>query len=68
MRVHLHGDATVDNFARILLAIGDGALPLDNDGLLYIPPACGTVVKSLEELNRSVYPRVHENYTTTQWL
>ena len=34
MRVHLYGDEMAGNFSRVQLDIGNGALPVDDHGLI----------------------------------
>ena len=38
MHVHLHGDEMAGDFSRVLLDIGNGALPVDDHGLIPVRP------------------------------
>ena len=61
MRAQLFGDATSSQFAKDLLTLGDGKVPLDQNGELPISRIC-TIVNSEIELMRRVYPNIPEHY------
>ena len=68
MRVHLHGDEKAGDFSRVLLDIGNGALPVDDHGLILVRPDWATAVNSIEELYSKVFPNLSQNYTNFRWL
>ena len=54
MRVELMGnDEAAKNFARDLLKLGDGRLPIDSDGLITLP--FGQMVSTREELKEKIF-------------
>ena len=61
MRAQLFGDASSSQFAKDLLTIGDGKVPLDQNGELPISRIC-TIVNSEIELMNRVYPNIPEHY------
>lgn len=69
MRVHIHGDTTAGEFAKMLLKIGDGRIEQDSsnaNGLIQLP--FGNMVKSIDELREAVYPNLQHNYHNKNWL
>ena len=58
MRVHLKGDQGAEEFAKLLLHIGDGNMR-DVDGLVNIPSNLCTVVKDITSLNTKIYPNLN---------
>ena len=67
MRTHVHGDDTAEAFAKDLLKIGNGRLPLDSSSKLHVLP-CGIAVKDIDELTESVFPNLEENLASHEWL
>ena len=67
MRVHLHGDEAVCEFAGQLLAIGDSKYPIDtNPDIIQLPENIGTFACSIEELVPKV--RIFCSSTSGIWL
>ena len=58
MRVHLHGDEKAGDFSRVLLDIGNGALPVNDHGLIPVRPDWAIAVNNIEELYSKVYPNL----------
>ena len=57
MRVHLHGDESVGEFAGQLLAIGVGKYPIDTSpDIIQLPENIGTFACTIDELVSKVYP------------
>ena len=69
MRVHLSGDEAAGDFAKLLLTIGDGQIPLvaETDTIV-IHTDLGKCVANLEELKSEVYPNLAINGTRPEWL
>ena len=68
MRVHLHGDEMAGDFSGVLLVIGNGALTVDDHGLIPVRPDWATSVNNIEELYSKVFPNLSPNYTNFRWL
>ena len=68
MRVHVHGDEKAGDFSRVLLDIGNGALPVNDHGLIPVRPDWAIAVNNIEELYSKVYPNPSQNYTNFIWL
>ena len=69
MRAHLSGDEAAGDFAKLLLTIGDGQIPLVADpDTIVIPTDLGKCVANLEELKSEVYPNLAINGTRPEWL
>ncbi|XP_014776631.1 uncharacterized protein LOC106873680 [Octopus bimaculoides] len=66
MRARLYGDRTSSQFAKEILELGDGKVPLDA-GELDISPLC-TIVSSINELKDKVFPNFQDNYYNLNWL
>ena len=66
MRAHLQDDAAATDFQACLLSIGNGQLPITNDGLHCLP--CGVEVYSTGELIEAVFPQVEQNIHSMIWL
>ena len=60
MRTHVHGDDTAEAFAKDLLKIGNGRLPLDPSSKLHVLP-CGIAVNDIDDLTESVFPNLEDN-------
>lgn len=68
MRVHLNGDASAGEFAKLLLEIGNGKVP-ETNGEIEVTDEMGQIVHSLENLLASVYPNVSKLSQQSQtWL
>ena len=69
MRAHLSGDDTSASFSRLLLAIGDGQIPLVAEpDTIAIPTELGKCVTSLQYLKSEVYPNLGTNCSKSEWL
>ena len=69
MRVRVLGDVTSHDFARDLLKIGEGQIPVDAESsTIEIPACCGTVVESATALIDKTFPDVIKNYTDHTWI
>ena len=68
MRALLTGDPAANEFADQLLSIGNNTLPVDQDGLITIPPTMATSVETTAELKAHVFPNFLQNYTNHHWL
>ncbi|XP_036361064.1 uncharacterized protein LOC118764397 [Octopus sinensis] len=66
MRVHLRGDVESEAFAKQLLDLGDGFLPLVDDEHIRLP--FGNFVPNVEDLIRAVLPDVETNFQDLDWL
>ncbi len=62
MRVHKCNDPAAADFARLLMDIGNGRLPLDTNGQVTIPAGCGTIVTTTQELQAKVYPNLAAHF------
>ncbi len=67
MRAHVHGDETAAEFAKELLLIGNGELPINASTRLHTLP-CGRPVKDIDDLIESVFPNTLKNLTDHTWL
>ena len=69
MRAHLSGDVGATDFARLLLSIIDGRVPLfAKPDTITIPKELCKSVNNLEELKTQVYPNLDVNSTKPLWL
>ena len=68
MRVHSSGDPRASHFAQQLLQLGEGKMPTDANGMIELKPDFCTVVKSINELQNSVYDNLHQNVRNHEWL
>ena len=68
MRVHVHGDEMAGDFSRVLSDICNGALPVDDHGLIPVQPDWATAVNNIEELYSKVFRDLSQNYTNFRWL
>lgn len=62
MRVFLHNDENAAEFSSLLLRIGDGLLPMDDNGNITLGPDLCTLHNSSEQLIASVFPNIRMNY------
>ena len=65
MRAIINGDESASLFSKQLLTIGDGKLDIC-EGLHKLP--CGQMVSDLHELFSHVFPNVHTNFKSHDWL
>ena len=69
MRAHLSDNTGGDEFAKLLIDIGDGKFPLTTPpDIITIPQELGECVQSLEDLKAKVYPNLTTNATSQEWL
>lgn len=69
MRVQLQNDPSAALFSKQLLEIGNGQMPIDNqNGLITLPTNFCTITQSKEELIRSVFPNIAQQYKNHIWL
>ena len=67
MRAYLTGNQNTANFSKALLLIGDGNVPgCSPEGDIIIP--VGSQVKSIKDLQNSIFPHLVQNYQDTKWL
>ena len=67
MRARLLNDPAADTFPSTLLQVGNGLLPLDEDGNVSIQDI-GQCVASPQALCSEVYPELHTNFRNKEWL
>ncbi len=67
MRTVLSGDKEAGLFAQKLLKIGDGLLTINEELQKHELP-CGQMLTNVDDLKKSVFPDLQENYTNTKWL
>jgi ATP-dependent DNA helicase PIF1 len=69
MRVHLVGDTTSQNFAYLLLNLGDGEFPTNpRTNMISFPPDFCRVLSSVQEIVEKVFPELLNNYKNHKWL
>lgn len=69
VRVQRQNDPSAHVFSKQLLDIGNGYMPIDNaTGLITLPLNFYTIVQSKEELIRSVFPNITQQYRDHDWL
>uniref|UniRef100_UPI00358F85D7 ATP-dependent DNA helicase pif1-like n=1 Tax=Myxine glutinosa TaxID=7769 RepID=UPI00358F85D7 len=66
VRVALNRDVSAGQFPKVLLQLGNGRLPETGD--VAIPPNCGTIINTSEEMILKVYPSLSQNYKNHEWL
>ena len=69
MRVRLQGDS--NEFAKLLLKIGDGKVPIHaNTDEIKIPAGCGEIVHNSQQLMENVYGEIAEDrrFNDHDWL
>uniref|UniRef100_A0A0L8H5K9 ATP-dependent DNA helicase n=1 Tax=Octopus bimaculoides TaxID=37653 RepID=A0A0L8H5K9_OCTBM len=67
LSTRLYGDRNSSQFAKDILELGDGKMPLDAAGELDITLLC-TIVSSINELKDKVFPNLQDNYYNLNWL
>jgi ATP-dependent DNA helicase PIF1 len=69
MRVQLQNDASAERFAKQLLDIGDGKIPInESTKLITLPPNFYTITPNRDDLIHKVFPNIAQNYKNHQWL
>uniref|UniRef100_UPI00358FB29D uncharacterized protein n=1 Tax=Myxine glutinosa TaxID=7769 RepID=UPI00358FB29D len=69
MRVALNRDVSAGQFPKVLLQLGNGRLPVVTETAdVTIPPNCGTIINTSEEMLLKVYPSLSQNYKNHEWL
>lgn len=69
MRVQIQRDASAARFAKQLLDLGDGKMPIDGTTLcITFPPDFCKMTQSIEELINCVFPNIENNIRNQQWL
>ena len=69
IRVHPHEDNTAGEFARQLLAIGDGKYLIDTSlDIIQLPESIGTFVCNIEEMVFKVHPNLLSNFRNMAWI
>ena len=69
MRAFLTGNDRANEFADLLLTIGNGTIEAtDGRDMVTIPDSLGHVVESLEDLKSRVYPDLETNGANSDWL
>ena len=67
MRAHLFGDADAEEFSKNLLALGDGRVKPERDGLIKMKPI-STPVENEHDLKEKVFPNIATHYKNHKWL
>ncbi|UYV72409.1 hypothetical protein LAZ67_9002987 [Cordylochernes scorpioides] len=69
MRVHLHGDVSAQTFAKQLLNMGDGKIPVDPaTHEISFPPNFCQLQASIGDLEKVVFPDIATNFKNHDWL
>ena len=69
MRVHLQCDASVENFAKQLMDIGNGNMQIDErTQCITLPANFCKLTESKDELVQKVFHNIAQNYKNHQWL
>ena len=68
MRATLQGDTSAGNFSKMLLQVGEGALPANSEGQVSIPTGCGNVIEKPQDLLQKVYPNLAQHFRDHDWL
>ena len=69
MRVHLHGDVSAETFAKQLLNIGDGKIPVDPaTHEISFPPNFSQLQASIDDLEKVIFPDIANNLKIHDWL
>ena len=66
MRLRIDNDDDARQYSELLLRIGNGLIPPDDQNLIQVP--CGHPVHSSQQLRDAVFPDLARNYTDTTWL
>lgn len=67
MRAYLNGDSRSADFARDLLALGEGKMPSDTQGFVQMDQLA-TTVESPDELMNAVFYNLSTNFADADWL
>ncbi|GFV16612.1 ATP-dependent DNA helicase [Trichonephila clavipes] len=69
MRVQLQRDASVGNFAKQLMDIGNGRMEIDESTqCITLPANFCKITESIDELVQKVFPNIAQIYKNHQWL
>ncbi|UYV66363.1 hypothetical protein LAZ67_4001469, partial [Cordylochernes scorpioides] len=69
MRVHLHGDVSAQTFAKQLLNMGNGKIPVDPaTHEISFPPNFCQLQASIGDLEKVVFPDIATNFKNHDWL
>ncbi|UYV68898.1 hypothetical protein LAZ67_6001521, partial [Cordylochernes scorpioides] len=69
MRAHLHGDVSAQTFAKQLLNMGDGKIPVDPaTHEISFPPNFCQLQASIGDLEKVVFPDIATNFKNHNWL
>ena len=70
MRIHLQQDAAAGKFSEVLLKVGNGAIPANDQDEIQIPQECGNIVTQPIELLARVYPNLveHQKGDSREWM
>lgn len=69
MRVHLLQDASAQTFAKQLLDMGDGKIPIDPATLeISFPSNFCQMQSSIQDVEKMVFPNISRNYKNHAWL
>ena len=69
MRAFMSNDPNAQDFADLLLDVGNGRIPVvEAPDTIEIPQGLGHVVQSFEDLKEAVYTGLAENYTNQEWF
>ena len=67
MRVFLNNDQNAQKFSKLLMDIGKGRLPTDENDLIIIPKEFSQA-KDTNEMIEKVFPNIKDNYLSDEWI
>lgn len=68
MRAELSDDPNAPEFAKAILNVGNGLIPLNDENKMKITPILGNVVNSVENLIDHTFPDFASRFTDLNWL
>ncbi|XP_053968537.1 uncharacterized protein LOC128869968 [Anastrepha ludens] len=68
VRVQLQNDSSAEVFSKQLLKIGNGRIPIDNNGLFKFPHHFCQLAELKADLVQKVFPDITQNYKNHNWL